>query len=343
MSINKALLQIEAGATLVDYVGLTDSGDHTVFTFADNVVSNNDVKGRAPIVRPDGIVTGIDLVAIPASGTSDVIDTQAFSCYVTGTLLSVAADTDVALTRPATNVSQINSITVTDAGAIAVVAGTDGSTTTFSEVRGAAGGPPLIPTTSIEIGQVRMVSSAAALITADEIFGVPNQHAEYSNFPDYKYNLIGEGAYTETTSKENAYIEFFSALPLIHTGVVPKNVYVKYYTPTFSTLELATAWQPPELSYSTNSIQTLGDGSLATTAESLGQGSFTVTRKSGVEETIVQLKGQNLTYKFFPDRNKTPYQLCQGTLGISRPYAPGARVEIACTVSPEVETADFIL
>ena len=65
-----------------------------------------------------------------------------------------------------------------------LVAGTEADGA-FSETRAAAGGPPLIPVTSVEIGQVRLTaaSDAAALITSDEIFQNVGDHTERYDYP----------------------------------------------------------------------------------------------------------------------------------------------------------------
>ena len=162
-----AKLQYEAGQNAVAMSALTDSGDHTLFTSAATLWSGK--AGNAPVIRPNGLLTG---GALTTNATNNLVTVAALTCNLAGVVTSVAGASSPAITRPATNVSKVNSITVNSSGALAVVAGTDGATTAFSETRGAAGGPPLIPVGSIEIGQVRVTTSAAGLIAASEIFQV---------------------------------------------------------------------------------------------------------------------------------------------------------------------------
>lgn len=116
----------------------------------------------------DGLISG-GAVTPAASGQVDKVDTAALTCMLASTVEHVLATVNKAITRPATNVAKVNSITVNSSAAIAVVAGTDGTTTAFSETRGAAGGPPILPAGSIEIAQVRVTSAASAVITSGQI------------------------------------------------------------------------------------------------------------------------------------------------------------------------------
>ena len=138
---------------------LSDSGDHKKFTSGDGLWSG--ASGKEPDVKPDGLATGGE-VSTADSGSNDVVDVAALTCYLAGVETSVAASADFSITRPASDVAKVNSITVTSAGALSEVEGTDGSDGTFSAERGAAGGPPYIPEGSIEIAQVRLTTAAAA-------------------------------------------------------------------------------------------------------------------------------------------------------------------------------------
>ena len=153
-----AKLQYEAGQNSVAMVELTNSGDETTFTSAATLWSGR--SGYAPVVRPNGLLTG-GAVIPDASAVNNVVDVAALTCNLAGVVTSVAAG-ELTATRPATAVSKVISLTVNSSGALAAVAGTDGSTTAFSETRAAAGGPPVIPVGSIEIGQVRLTSNTAA-------------------------------------------------------------------------------------------------------------------------------------------------------------------------------------
>lgn len=310
-----AKLQYEAGQNAVAMSALTDSGDHTLFTSAATLWSGK--AGNAPVIRPNGLLTGGTLTT---NATNNLVTVAALTCNLAGVVTSVAGASSPAITRPASNVSKVNSITVNSSGALAVVAGTDGATTAFSETRGVAGGPPLIPTTSIEIGQVRVTTSAAGLIAASEIFQVVGTHVERADFPLWD------------ASNGTGSITFLGALPLIHTGTVAKAVYASYSTPIFADVALASDFVPPETSHSISSTQVYGT-TLGATSSTLGQGSFTAYLSNGVSDPLVALKNATLWFKFYPDRYATPYILCQGKLGISRTFPAADSLQAACTIS----------
>ena len=309
-----AKLQYEAGQSSVAMSALTNSGDETTFTSAATLWSQR--AGYAPVVMPNGVLTGL---AVSVHASNDTVTVAAGTCNLNGVVTSVSAGTGV-ITRPATNVAKVCSITINSSGAIAVVAGTDGGSTTFSETRAAAGGPPLIPTTSIEIAQVRVTASSAAVITAAQVFQVVGTHRERADYPLYDINY-DEGSVT-----------FLSALPEIHTGTVPKGVYASYASPIFSDVALASDFVPPETSHSVSSTQVYGT-TLGSTSSTLGQGSFTAYLQDGVSDGLVQLKNEILWFKFYPDRYKSPYLLTQGKLGISRTFPAGDTLQAACTIS----------
>lgn len=319
-----AKLQYEAGQSAVAMSALTDSGDATLFTSSASLFSKK--SGYAPDIRPNGLITGG--AVIPAvSGSNNVIDTAALTCYLAGVKTTVAADTDVTITRAATDVASISSITVTSAGAIAAVQGVDSADTTFSETRGAAGGPPLIPTGSIEIAQVRTTSNTAAAITSAQIYQVVGLHRERYDYPVW------------TVDYSNGEISFVDALPLIHTGSVPKAVYASYAEPIFSDIQLASDFVPAETSHSVSSTQIYGT-TLGVSSSSLGQGSFSAYLEDGVSDALVTLKNENLWFKFYPDRYKTAYMLTQGKLGISRTFPAGDSIQAACTISAEEASSE---
>ena len=309
-----AKLQYEAGQSSVAMSALTNSGDETTFTSAATLWSQR--AGYAPVVMPNGVLTGL---AVSVHASNDTVTVAAGTCNLNGVVTSVSAGTGV-ITRPATNVAKVCSITINSSGAIAVVAGTDGGSTTFSETRAAAGGPPLIPTTSIEIAQVRVTASSAAVITAAQVFQVVGTHRERADYPLYDINY-DEGSVT-----------FLSALPEIHTGTVPKGVYASYASPIFSDVALASDFVPPETSHSVSSTQVYGT-TLGSTSSTLGQGSFTAYLQDGVSDGLVTLKNEILWFKFYPDRYKSPYLLTQGKLGISRTFPAGDTLQAACTIS----------
>lgn len=314
----RAKLQYEAGQTPYAMAALTDSGDHTIFTSAASPWSAR--SGYTSVIRPNGLITG-GAITPAASGTDNLVDVAAGSAYIGGALVTWSADTDVAASRAVTtDTHRITSITVTAAGAVAAVAGVDH--TAFSETRAANGGPPLIATTSIEIGQVRLSATADAAVTASEIFTTVGTHLERYDYPIYEAdNYAGT-------------VTFVAALPLIHTGAVPKVVSASYSTPVFADVSKASDFVPPENSYTVSSQQIYGR-TLGSTAAALQAGSFTAYLEDGISDGLVSQTGQVLWFKFFPDQYKASYILSQGQLGIARTYPAGASISAKCTIAAE--------
>ena len=328
-SAANAVVQYEAGQSLVAFHALTPSSDRTRFTSASAALWSGR-SGYAPEINPNGLISGGAVTPAVAAGNDDV-DTAALTAYLAGVNTSVAADTDVGITRPATAVAKVCSITVTAAGAIAVVAGTDGATTAFSETRGVAGGPPWIPTTSIEIAQVRVTSDTSAPIAASEIFAVPGTHVERYNYPGFSINNLGDA------TTEQAVAIFTTALPAIHsddagTTTAPKKVYGQVYSPQFAEIPIATDFKPP-LESRTVGSETYYRTTLGTSSSSVSQGSFTAALDDGITDPLAELDGAILTFKFFPDEDKAPYFLCQGYLSVPPSYPADANITAACTIS----------
>ena len=309
-----AKLQYEAGQNSVAMSALTNSGDNTTYTSAASLWSGR--SGYAPVVRPNGLLTG---GAVTKTAVNNQVSVAALTCNLAGVVTSVNTGT-LTITRPATNVSKVNSVTVNSSGALAMVAGTDGSTTDFSETRGAAGGPPLIAVGSIEIAQVRVVTSAAAALVDSEIFQVVGLHQERADFPLYDIDY-GTGS-----------VVFLAANPLIHTGPVTKAVYASYASPIFADVALASDFVPPETSHSLTSTQVYGT-TIGSSSSTLNQGTFTAYLQNGVADPLVVLKNAILWFKFFPDRYAADYLICQGKLGIARTFPAGDQIQAACTIS----------
>lgn len=313
-----AILYFESGQTLSEMAALSDSGDHKNFTSGDSFWSGAD--GKEPVVRPDGLLTGGD-VTTPDSDTNDVVDVAALTCYLAGTLTEVSASTDFSVTRPTSDVAKIVSITVNDTGSLAEVTGTDGADTSFSSERGADGGPPYIPVGSVEIAQIKMTSSAAAVITDDMIYQVPGTHQERYDYPLWDEDWT------------NGEVDFLSAIPAIHTGDEPKGVYAEYYTPIFAEVPNSYDFVPPETSHSVSSEQVYG-GTIGSTSSSLNQGSFSAKLQNGVDDNMLGAQDDTRWFKFFPDRLVTSkYVACQGKVGFARSFPAGSNIEVSATIS----------
>lgn len=326
--MGKPILRYEAGQTAYPFEAMTDGGDATVFAASFSPISN--VAGAEPVVAPYGLLTG---GAITPHTDNDKVAVAALTASMAGAtgadengVVAVAAGS-VSITRGlTTDTHNITSITVNSSGALAAVAGTDG--TAFVETRGAAGGPPLIPVGSIEIGQVRTTSVMAAAVVASEIKAVPGLHVERADYPVYELNYAtGE-------------VTFADALPLIHTGAVAKKVYIKGATPLFAPIPSVSDWVPAESTYSISSTDTY-DGPVGSATSNLGQASFTAQLKDGITDGFLAQKGKNIWTEFRPDRDKLlPKQLTQGVLGVSRSNPASGNPTASCTVTPRAETLD---
>jgi len=316
------LLEYEAGQAAFAFTEATADADRIVFTSPQAPLSQ--ASGSEAVIAPYGLLTG---GAITPTGVNDEISVAALTVQAPG-MTGADADGIVAVSSGTVTISRglttdthrINSITVDSSGSLAVVAGVDH--TEFSEVRGADGGPPLIPVGSIEIGQVRVTSIAAAAVSASEIFQVDGAHVERATYPPYSVDYAtGE-------------ITFAAALPEIHTGPAPRKVYVRGATPIFAAVPNASAYVPAENSYSVSSEETY-DGPVGSSSSSLGQGSFNAICRDGLSDPFLQFEGENLWFKFRPDRDKaTPYNLTQGTLGVARTFpAGGGSITASCTIN----------
>ena len=308
-----AKLQYEAGQNAVAMSALTNSGDETTFSSSATLWSGR--SGYAPVVRPNGVLTG---GAVTTHATNDTVTVAALTCNLQGVVTSVGAGTATIRRGVTTDICRITSITINSSGAIAAVAGVD--FTAFSDTRGADGGPPLIPVDSIEIAQVRVGSVTAAAVAASEIYQVVGLHRERADFPLWDVNY------------EAGTVTFLDALPEIHTGPVCKKVYASYASPIFADVALASDFVPPETSHSVSSTQVYGT-TLGATSSTLGQGSFTAYLNNGVADALVTLKNETLWFKFYPDRYASPYLLAQGKLGIARTFPAGDAIQAACTIS----------
>ncbi len=331
-SASEGAVYYEAGQTLVSMVALTDDGDHKVFNSAATMWSKR--SGYVADVRPNGVLSG-GAITPADSGTNDLIDVAALRCWLNGSAgsdyTSVTATTDLSCTRGTGSSTAyiINSVTVDSSGAFAVVVGT--GSTAFSTTRDAAGGPPLIPTTSIEVGQVRFTSASAAAVTASEIFQVPNTHKEMALNPTWTLETIrvsdGVIGYAGVT--------FVSALPLIHTGAGPKKVYAEYYTPDFAEVPIARNFVMPQESYSVTS-EDYYQQALGSTSRTLNQGSFEIAPNAdGISDSIFLLAGELLWFKFFQDAASDYYIACQGKMGESTSFPADTNITTNITISAE--------
>jgi len=313
MSTDNALLEFEGGQNAFPMTALQDSGDAQTFESGEELWSQ--AAGFAPVVRPDGVVTGG--ACSPASG-SDAVAIAAFTAFVSGVELAVAAQASISVTRASTETHRINSIVCDGAGDVTAVVGTEG--TAFSEVRGDAGGPPLIAVGSIELAQVRLTSASAASVTEGEIFQLVNVHMESAVFPIATIDYV------------NGAVSFSSALKKIHTGNVTKGVYASFATPEFIEAFDAYDFVPSEVGYSSSSKQTYTRVKNSR-SQSLNNASFSVDLTDGISDTIASVQGQNLYFRFYPDKNRPQHFIEQGVLSIARTFPAGGDIVASCTIN----------
>ncbi len=332
----------ESGQSVADYAVMSDSGDHIIHTVSGGTVFSGK-SGFAAEVRPNGIVTGRNILSTHA--TDDTVTIAAFTAYSGGTLYEVSA-TSLAITRAASDVAQIHSVTMNSSGTAVLVEGTDSADSTLSEVRGAAGGPPSIPADSVEIGQIRVTGNTSAAITSDEIFQVAGTHTERAFSPALTVFTLGEGDKATVSAEKNAYVKMDSALPMVHgtTATDPadayKLLYIRYYTPIYAELNKSLDFVPAENSHSVSSKQVY-NSTIGSVSSTLGQGGFTALMDDNITDALLAEQDEIITIKHYPDRNKAPYTLTQGTLGIKRTYPVADQNQAACTISAENATVNF--
>jgi hypothetical protein len=335
----------ESAATPVAFAALTPNGPRKIFTAAakpwSSVVATVGVEPY--VIAPYGLITGGEGTPAAAGGNNnvDVAALTAMMPAATGAdpttgILSVAAATNVACARGAgaSTAYIINSITINASGTIAVVTGT-GAELAHTATRGGAGGPPSIPLGSVEVYQVRYTSHTAAPVLASEIFAVPGTHQERYDFPVWNTDPI------------RGTVEFADAMPLIHgatatsAATAGKLVYARYATPIFAVQPRTRDFVPAETTNSTSSEALYDNVNLGSVSSSIGQASFVAKLVDGMTDAILGKVGQNLLFRFKPDKNRTPYIITQGILGVGRTFPVGGWVEATFTISPSQASVNF--
>ncbi len=97
---------------------------------------------------------------------------------------------------------------------------------------------------------------------------------------------------------------------------------------------------PAENSHSLSSTQYYG-GTVGSVSSSIGQASFNALMGDNVTDALVGLKDEILTFKFFPNRNKSPYILTQGIMGMSRTFPVDNQIQATITISAENLSAEY--
>jgi hypothetical protein len=317
-----ARLQVEQGFVFWDFEKGTDSGDQRKFTFSGTLKLFSLVKGQAPVVRPDGVRSGLVISPALAGGNNEV-DVSAGAAFVGGKDLAISAAANVACTRTAAGGSfQINSIIVDNAGAITVIAGTEGAS--FSATRGAAGGPPYITVDKIELGQVKFTSNTDAPVLASEIDQNVMERYDIPSFVDVP---------------EEAAIRMLTALDKRHTGDVTKGIWVKHYEPVFNDIPEASNWKPVDQTQKNQSGRTY-DGVFSIGTKELGEGSFDVMLKGQAGEILNSVVNGRRWFRFYPDKYQSDYQLVCGDLTYAREFPPDNVMKASCKVTGVVATVE---
>ena len=118
--------------------------------------------------------------------------------------------------------------------------------------------------------------------------------------------------------------------------MLPKKVFASYATPIFSELAQGKDYVPSANSVSLSSEAIYG-GTIGSSSKSLGQGGFTGFLKDGITDPIAKLEGENLWFRFHPDKYKSPYILDQGILGMTTAYPADGSISGAFTINAETE------
>lgn len=324
MSTDNVKLEFEGGQNTFTMTALTDSGDAKLFESGEELWSQ--AAGVAPVVRPDGILTGAAIT--PATG-NDSIDVAAFTAFISGQEVAVSAQAAVSVVRASTLTHMINSVVCDAAGSVSVIQGTEGSS--FVETRGSAGGPPYVPVGSIEVGQVRLSSDTAAPVQmTGEIFQLPNRNQEVADFPVAETDYI------------NGAVQFSSALPKIHTGDVTKGVYASFATPEFIEAYDAYDFVPSEVGYSSSSKQTYSRVKNSR-SQSLNNATFSIDLKDGITDTLVNKQGESIYFRFYPDKFKNQHIIEQGVFSIARTFPAGGDITANCTINVDEKGKEVAL
>ena len=334
-----AKLERESARTAFAYTAATDSGDHKLYTVASKTIFS-DKDGYEATVRPDGVVTGRNLLSTHA--TKDTVTIAGFTAYLIGVLWTVPATSALCI-RPAENKANINSIQLdSDGSTINIVAGTDSTTIALIETRGEAGGPPYVQAGDIEIGQVRFISHPTAGVTTSEIYQTDGTHVERFDIPTWTVSNLGDGNSAAATAKKNAYIELSTAQSLaVHTTDAYKAVYVSGYTPSFSEIGNSVDFKPAQNTPSTSSKQVYNN-TLGSVSLSLGQAGFTADGlNDGITDALIADEDEILVFRFSPNRNKTPYSLTQGTLGLITTFPVAEDISAAGIIAAPKKTVLF--
>jgi hypothetical protein len=324
----------EAAQTAVAATALTDSGDAKTFKSAVNFWSGR--SGYTPTILPNGLIAGC---VVTPGVANDSVRVTAGTCNLNGVAdkpIAAVVDDSLVIAREVTNEFLKASVTITSAGDLEIVNGT-ADATAHSTTRGEAGGPPWIPTGSIEIAQIWTSSVTDAAIASTEIYQVIGTHREMCNYPTHSVQ------YTSVSSGALGYagVTFDAAMPEIHsdntgTAKATKKVYASYCTPAFSMISKTSDFKRPANSKSISSTEYYG-GAKGKVSTSLGAGSFKVLSDT-LGEGLLSYEGQKLWFKFYPDRlDADVYVIAQGYLGVTETFDTDGSYTADCVIAAEAQ------
>lgn len=316
-----AEIQVEISTTNKGNVELLDLGSSRLEygIAADTLWSLRDEF--APVVRPNGLINGGKFTP---TASNDEFTIAQVSAYIGGALVT-AASTTKTITRDATDGYMTFSVTLNASGTITVTAG-DADASALSTTRGAAGGPPLIPVDEVEIGQIKIDSTTAAVIQDTEIFdsttGIIDTHFERFDFPVF------------TVVPTRGKVVFESALPTIHAGNVAKKIFAKYAMPNLSVIQEATNFVPPTVTDTLNSVTIYRGKQIGEQNSSLNGGSFQMMLNDGITDPIMIVDGDNVVIKFYPNRFQDQHLLGHARIRIPQQYDPTTSIQSTISLTP---------
>lgn len=324
-------LQMEAGGTLYTYEAMTKQSNTQHYEITTGRLFSNaeDVNGvdQRYTIAIDGLKSGCKIK--PAvSLTNDKIDVEAGVVVIAGVEVTVAADTDITITRGGSACIKY-SIMVDSSGVVSAEAGT--TYTSLSTVRDADGGPPLVTVGKVEIGQVWYTSLTPAVVAATEIKIVPEQHRELTYYPGWFY--------IPPVTDDDQKIELGVALMINHTGPLSRVVYAEYYNPVFVKMDDVSEVKPPRKTYTPTEENTY-DAARKVSNESLGDGSFKILMDERTNSLIKQAEGDVRWFKWYGDKTKDDYVLFQGRVQIVDEYPVKGIMQATITIVTEVAGID---
>ena len=307
----KTLIRYES-ATATRSELLADSGDQQTFVGSDDIWSID--SGKSPVIRPDGIVSGVNILTPHA--TQNMFSIAGFTAYVGGELVEPLVTSETTA-RATTDTHVINSVQMDNTGAITVVKGEEGTAFDMTG-RGGDGQPPYIAVGSIEIGMIRTSAQASAVLEASEILqSASDGTQERSDYPAYYApSTLGLGIAATTAAEKHAHVKFVATLPASHTGNLVKGVHATVHVPVFADVEESEGWAPAETSPSVSS-KTLYRKVTGSASSSLGTAGFTLYWNDPSSHPLRALDEHTLTFLVHADVDETPYCLTQGLIGFA--------------------------